>query len=243
VIKALWALSRNPQLSVAECHQHWFEVHGPHHISKGHRLLGYAQHHTLIPAYEGNPRPTHDGAPVAWLRDVRNYVECLASPAWQAASRDGRSGVHGGRSLFQSPGAFSLAEEKVVVDAPTTPSMVKAIYVTRRNPAVDEATFRNHWFDIHGSLCARVPGLRRYIQNHAVKEAYEIASDLYDGWSELWFDDLDGLQAAFATPEWEETVNDGRRGVRGQPLFDSRSTCLVIGRERFLLRPSMESHT
>ena len=53
----------------------------------------------------------------------------------------------------------------------------------------------------HGPLAAKLPGLRRYHQNHVVDRAqrgitYARGGLDFDGFSELWFDDLPSMQAA-----------------------------------------------
>ena len=55
----------------------------------------------------------------------------------------------------------------------------------------------------HGPLAAKLPGLRRYHQNHVVDReqrgiTYARGALDFDGFSELWFDDLPSMQAAFA---------------------------------------------
>jgi hypothetical protein len=55
-----------------------------------------------------------------------------------------------------------------------------------------------------------VPGLRRYVQNHGVREAYVPGTtQTHDGWAEMWFDDLASLQAARKSPEWQALGEDG----------------------------------
>jgi hypothetical protein len=51
--------------------------------------------------------------------------------------------------------------------------------------------------------------MRRYVQNHAVMEAYAFRGMTHDGWSEAWFDDLDSLYRAVASPEWKALREDG----------------------------------
>jgi len=85
--------------------------------------------------------------------------------------------------------------------------------------------FFDHWLHDHGALGLRLPGLRRYVQNHAVREAYTWASQTHDGWSELWFDDLAALHAAVTSPEWQVLREDGTT------LFSS-PIGVVVARER-----------
>jgi uncharacterized protein (TIGR02118 family) len=117
------------------------------------------------------------------------------------------------------------AEERVVVDGPTTPDMVKAVYMVARRPGLTIEQFQKHWLEVHGPLVARVPGLRRYVQNHAVRAGYGVLPMTHDGFSELWFDDLASLQQAATTPQWLAARDDART------LF-AEPVGLVIARER-----------
>jgi uncharacterized protein (TIGR02118 family) len=101
------------------------------------------------------------------------------------------------------------AEEHVIVDGPATPEMVKAIFIASKLPGLTLDEFLDRWEHHHGPLAARVPGLRRYVQNHALPQAYAEGGQTHDGWSELWFDDLAALHAAAASAEWQALREDG----------------------------------
>ena len=119
------------------------------------------------------------------------------------------------------------AREKVILEGQTTPSMVKAVFMVARRPGLTVQEFQEHWAGEHGRLVSAIPGLRRYVQNHAVLEAYGLATRpmTHDGFSELWFDDLASLQSAARTPEWQAARRDGLR-LFAEPIG------LVIARER-----------
>jgi hypothetical protein len=59
--------------------------------------------------------------------------------------------------------------------------------------------------------------LRRYLQYHAVPEAYAGGAQTHDGWAELWFDDLGALRAAADSPEWRVMEEDGAT-LFGMPM-------------------------
>ena len=119
------------------------------------------------------------------------------------------------------------ATERVILEGRTAPTMVKAVFMVARRPGLTVEEFQEHWFGEHGRLVAQVPGLRRYVQNHAVQAAYGLAARpmTHDGFSELWFDDLAHLQQAATTPQWQAAKADGKR------LF-AEPVGLVIARER-----------
>jgi uncharacterized protein (TIGR02118 family) len=87
--------------------------------------------------------------------------------------------------------------------------MVKAIFMASKMPGLTLAEFFVRWEHVHGPLAAKVPGLRRYDQYHAVPESYPAGMNTHDGWSELWFDDVSSLHAAVASPEWQALAEDG----------------------------------
>jgi uncharacterized protein (TIGR02118 family) len=95
--------------------------------------------------------------------------------------------------------------------------MVKAIFVVGKLPGLNLNEFFDRWEHHHGPLAARLPGLRRYVQNHAILEYYATGRQTQDGWSELWFDDLTSLHRASASPEWRSLREDGAK-LFAQPV-------------------------
>ena len=105
--------------------------------------------------------------------------------------------------------ALVAARELAIVDGDATPDMVKAIFIVSKLPGLTLSEFFERWLHGHGALAARTPGLRRYVQNHALPAAYAGESQTHDGWSELWFDDLDALRHAVASPQWQAVRDHG----------------------------------
>jgi uncharacterized protein (TIGR02118 family) len=118
-----------------------------------------------------------------------------------------------------------IAEEREVLPGETAPGMVKLIAIARRHPSLSVEEFQKAWFEEHGPRWAKVPGMRRYVQNHAIPEAYEDPSRLtHDGWSEDWFDSLEDLKRAMESPEGREASEHAR------DIFD-RPMAFVVARE------------
>ncbi len=76
--------------------------------------------------------------------------------------------------------------------------MVKLVGLIRKRAGLSTAEFRKHWLDVHAPLARQFPGLRRYTVNFIDRETEPGAA--YDGFSELWFDSQEALEAAFASP-------------------------------------------
>jgi uncharacterized protein (TIGR02118 family) len=83
--------------------------------------------------------------------------------------------------------------------------------------------FQHHWRSGHADVARELPGLRSYIQNHAVlSEGVPVLPYAgFDACSEIEFDDLEAMDAAFASEEYRTTV--------------SADESSFIERERFML--------
>mgnify|MGYP005821302453 CR=1 FL=1 len=112
--------------------------------------------------------------------------------------------------------------------------MIKVLSLLTRKPELSHEAFVRHWYDIHGPLALAVPGIRRYVQSHIMDTASRPdipETDVeVDGVAELWYDDLESLRRAGATPEMKRLTDDGA-------LFIGRIKTYVI-EERQIIPPS-----
>jgi uncharacterized protein (TIGR02118 family) len=86
---------------------------------------------------------------------------------------------------------------------------------------LESQDFRKHWRDSHGPLAAKLSGLRRYHQNHVVdrqQRGITYARDGldFDGFSELWFDDVPSMQAAFANENQVKELGEDEARFLGE---------------------------
>jgi uncharacterized protein (TIGR02118 family) len=213
--KVLAPAQMNPgKRTLAQFQNYWAESHGPLFANTKY-LRRYVQHLSLPEAYGSDPSPTFDGVSMFWYDDWRDQRAPSDDPQVMALRQAVREDD---AQLFDRlPGwplhhkrASVVAEERVIVDGETTPSMVKAIFIATKMPGLSLSEFFDHWQNVHGPLASKVPGLRRYVQNHAVPDAYVPATtQTHDGWAEMWFDDLAALQSARKSPEWQALSEDG----------------------------------
>ena len=88
--------------------------------------------------------------------------------------------------------------------------MVKTLLVMKRKKGFTREQFLKHWKEVHGPLfvAKNVPGVRRYVQNHAVLGM----DDEVDGVAETWWDDLksarDFEKWLFSSPEAKDLLED-----------------------------------
>jgi uncharacterized protein (TIGR02118 family) len=209
--------------SRTEAQHYWAESHGKL-VANNPNLRRYHHYFSLPEAYENEPKPNFIGISMFW-RDDPFMMTQPAPDGWFPVRADDQHLFDRTRRWpIDDQHADILGEEHVIIDGRTEPSMVNCIFMVCRLPGLDHRDFFEHWLGVHAALASRLPGLRRYIQNHGVLEAFARGAQTHDGWSEFWFDDYDSFQAAFKSQEWKTMEEDGRT------LFDPKMG-IVIGRE------------
>ena len=105
--------------------------------------------------------------------------------------------------------------------------MIKLIYSFKRKEGLSVEEFQRYWRETHGPIAARIPGVRRYVQNHTLPELYDTEHPpAYDGAAELWFDDLDSLRAGIGSPE-NQAAREGEKN-----FIDHSRIFLIIAEEK-----------
>ncbi len=97
-------------------------------------------------------------------------------------------------------------------------------YVNKR-PDLSFDEFVAHWKGVHAVLCQRIPGLKRYAIN--VIDRRDYPNMPFDGFSELWFDNVEAHDAAFPSPEGVELLADAKN-------FTEKLTGVLVTEQRFI---------
>ena len=103
--------------------------------------------------------------------------------------------------------------------------MLKFVVVLYRRHDIPADRFYTILRDEHGPMAERLPGLRRYIQNHVTPDS----TRTHPGWDaviELYWDDRASMEAAWVTPEGRAATNHLTEFVDL-----ARSTWSVVGEE------------
>jgi uncharacterized protein (TIGR02118 family) len=79
-------------------------------------------------------------------------------------------------------------------------------FVLYEKTGLDRAEALRYWRDTHGPIVAKVPGVQRYVQQHAV--AAPEGDPPFLGVASLSFADQDAFGAAAASPEFATAVAD-----------------------------------
>lgn len=121
--------------------------------------------------------------------------------------------------------------------------MVKLTFCLRRLSHLSLDEFQQYWLETHGPLVrrhAQALGIRRYVQLHSIHHPLNAglresraAPEGFDGVAELWWDSLEELMTAGATPEGREAalalLEDERR------FIDLENSPLWLGHEKTIV--------
>lgn len=86
--------------------------------------------------------------------------------------------------------------------------MITRLGTAPRARGLDYVAFQEHWQTGHADVARDLPGLRRYVQNHAVlKDGLPLLGyPGFDACSELDFDTIEAMDEAFSSEHYRDTV-------------------------------------
>jgi uncharacterized protein (TIGR02118 family) len=88
-----------------------------------------------------------------------------------------------------------------------TVSLIKLVFFLHRRPGMEFDEFSRYWREVHGPIGAEMPGVRKYVQNHA-GTTLDGSPLPCDGIAEMWFDDMEALQRALVSPAGQAALVD-----------------------------------
>lgn len=113
--------------------------------------------------------------------------------------------------------------------------MIKSLSLLARKEGTTHEAFVDHWVNVHAPLAHAVPGLRRYVLTHVLAERTRpdipgIEGEV-DGIAELWYDDLESMQRANASPEAKRLHADGATFIGRIKMFTTREETIIPAQE------------
>ncbi|GKY87740.1 EthD family reductase [Sinisalibacter aestuarii] len=221
MIQRFSCLQRRSDISQGRFSQHWRDIHGPL-AAKVPGLLRYQQNHVvdasqMVKHSRGGAEV--DGFAQLWFADEAAMKQASSTPEYRAAFSD--------LPEFTASMSQYAVETNPVMEKSVTGKAVKrmTLLYCKEGMGIDE--FRHHWFDDHAAMVSEFPGLRGYlqhliVQNLPLPEGPVTEAGIHcAGALEMWFDDSDAMEAAFASPQAKSTVAHG-------DVFLSAATTYVV---------------
>jgi uncharacterized protein (TIGR02118 family) len=110
--------------------------------------------------------------------------------------------------------------------------VIKTIIFFRRRPGMSLAAFQEHWRTAHAALIVRLPGIRRYVQNHVLPPQAGGAEPAFDAVAESSFDDTQAMKTLAKSPEYAAVLAD-------EPNFIDRATMGMIVTEEHVIKDGL----
>ena len=211
MVKVITFLKRKTGMPVDDFQQYWRTRH-PGVVTQLPGVRRYIQSHTRPSAYRTG-EPVWDGIAELWAEDTAALRAMTQSPEYARVQADEANFID------RATMAFIVAEDHLVKDGPVQADAVKCVEFLTRKPDLPVEQFQRHWREVHGPLAARIPMLRRYVQSHTRRSAYEAGrTPLYDGVAITWFDSTEAIRSAATTPEYERAVADRPHFLAAIPM-------------------------
>lgn len=107
--------------------------------------------------------------------------------------------------------------------------MLKVCTLFKRKQGLSIVEYQSYWRGGHPEFVRRLPGVRRYAQNHPLPETFDIDPPIYDGVVELYFDDSAALKHLGTTQAYQDLNAD-------EENFVDRSTIQLVFTEEHVLK-------
>ncbi len=196
MIKIIYFFKRRPGMSVEDFQAHWRTTHADIIVALP-GIRRYVQNHVLPSAYRKG-EPAFDGVAESWFDDSGALKALAATPQYAAVRADEPQFIDGA-----TMGSI-ITEEHVLKDGPAPAGGIKTVDFVTHKPGMPLDAFFEYWRKDHGALGAAAPAARRYVQSHTRRSIYAAGrTPAFDGAAMMWFDDMNALRAAAATPEFE----------------------------------------
>lgn len=104
--------------------------------------------------------------------------------------------------------------------------MIKVMAVLKRKEGMTREEFIHYWRTTHIPMVKTLPGIRKFVCNVVVDDFEQPnypAVEVYDGCSELYFDDLDAARHAFNSEQGRKNGQDALNFI-GKRLFLATET-------------------
>jgi uncharacterized protein (TIGR02118 family) len=201
LVKAVSFFKRKGDMSVEAFQAYWRSTH-PDVVVKLPGVRRYVQSHTLVAGY-AKGEPVYDGIAELWFDDTGAMRALAGTTAYAAVQADEA------KFIDRATMKLIVTEEHVIKDTGVPGAAVKNVEFVTRRPDMEIGEFQRYWREVHGPLGASIPMVRRYVQSHTRRAAYERGrAPAYDGVAITWFDDTKAMRASAATPEYARVRAD-----------------------------------
>ena len=200
-------LNKHADWSTEQFRTYWREEHSKL-ASQLPGLLAYQQNHVTDTAqrgisYKRGPESV-DGISQLWFDDSTRMEGAFLAELGAKLVED--------ENHFIGHLRIVTAEPLEVIKPPPSGAALKRMSFLRRRADVTPEVFAHEWREVHSALVKTLPGVLGYRQNLITHRespkghVVDYAGLPMDGIVELWFENTETLNAAFASPQGVKTM-------------------------------------
>jgi uncharacterized protein (TIGR02118 family) len=201
MVKSVVFFKRKAGMEVGEFQEYWRTRHREV-VLQLPGVRRYVQSHTLPSIYRKR-EPVYDGIAEIWNDSLEALRAMVRDPHYQVVKADEAQFIDAASM------AGLVTREQVIVDGSVAP--IKSVEFVTRRPDLPVEAFQRYWREVHGPIASTIPGLRRYVQSHALPESYARRPPPCDGIAVTWFDSTDAMRHSATTQEYARTRADEAR--------------------------------
>lgn len=218
-----------PGMSEKEFQNYWVNFHAVYYASKIPQIRRYMVD-TRIPFGSEPEDPLFSGVAEIWLENEQEQLASLQSKEFLAGARlDEPNWAAFWRTVGLDTNTHVLMEGPPLQKEST---MVKLLILVKRKAGMPLEEFRQKMLGSHSAKVMKIPGLRRYFQCHVRDSFYGIGESLLDCVSMLWFDDIQKLEKAYKSTEYEQKILPDFAD-----LFESKYIHTMVTDEHWIIGP------
>ncbi|QMS86174.1 EthD domain-containing protein (plasmid) [Nostoc edaphicum CCNP1411] len=218
-----------PGMSEKEFQDYWINVHAVNYASKIPQIKRYMID-SRIPFGPEPADPLWQGVAEIWLRNDEEQLASLQSKEFLEGARlNEPEWAAFWRSVVLDTKAHTLLEGSPFQK---NSKMVKLLILTKRKAGIPLEDFRQKMLESHAAKVLKLPGLQRYLQCHVRDNFYVVGEALLDCVSLLWFDDVEALEKAYKSPEYQNEVKPDYSN-----LFEGKYIHNMLTTETWIIGP------
>ena len=229
MVRLVYVLRRNENLSLSEFQEYWKNTHGPlvARHSTAMKLRKYIQSHTMDDPMNDTARESrgamepYDGVADLWWDSEEDLINQATIPAGQEAAaelfEDEKNIIDFSRStMYLTTEVPQVNTPENIVARENSPFVKLCFFVQHLdNLSLEDAQF--YWRNNHGPLIrslASLMAIKRYIQVHLVNPIPEgprgVMAEPFMGHAELWYNRAESA-AAFETTAAQQAAEAAKQ--------------------------------
>jgi uncharacterized protein (TIGR02118 family) len=218
-----------PGLSEEDFHRYWVQVHAVRYAAKIPQIRRYRIATRIPSSFDRDASPHWSGVAEIWLENEEEQLASLQSKEFLEGARvdEPRWAAFWRTIVLDTDSHLLRAGPEPTRDQ----DLVKLILLVKRAEGLPLGEFRARSLGSHAELVQQVPGLRRYLQCHSRDGCYTLGEAVLDAAYQLWFDDMEAMSSALASPEFERVAHDLKSFV--EPRYIHR----MVAREHWIIGP------